>query len=91
MRLTDHVTLNFNNNLSAVFLDFEKAFDTTWYPGLYELLKLKFSFSTVKLISSFLSNRKSPVSVEGQLSTPREIQAGGYKVPSCPPYCIICT
>jgi hypothetical protein len=40
MRLMDHVTLNFNSNLCAVFLDFEKAFDTTWHPGsLYELLK----------------------------------------------------
>ena len=31
MRLTDHMTLNFNNNLSkaAVFLDIEKAFNTT--------------------------------------------------------------
>jgi hypothetical protein len=30
MRLTDHVTLNFNNKMStaAVFLDIEKAFDT---------------------------------------------------------------
>jgi hypothetical protein len=32
MRLTDHVTLNFNNNMctAAVFLDIEKSFDTTW-------------------------------------------------------------
>jgi hypothetical protein len=31
MMLTDHTTLNFNNNMStaAVFLDIEKAFDTT--------------------------------------------------------------
>jgi hypothetical protein len=31
MRPTDHVTLNFNNNMSttAVFLDIEKAFDKT--------------------------------------------------------------
>jgi hypothetical protein len=31
MRLTVHVTLNFNNNMStaAVFFDIEKAFDTT--------------------------------------------------------------
>jgi hypothetical protein len=36
MRLADHVTLNFNSNMStaAVFLDIEKAFDTTWHPGL---------------------------------------------------------
>jgi hypothetical protein len=40
MRLMDHVTLNFNNNMSmaAVFLDIEKAFDTTWHFGmLYKL------------------------------------------------------
>jgi hypothetical protein len=36
MRLADHVALHFNNNISAaaVFLDIEKAFDTTWQPGL---------------------------------------------------------
>jgi hypothetical protein len=36
MRLTDHVTLNFNNNMStaAVFFDIEKTFDTTWHLGL---------------------------------------------------------
>jgi hypothetical protein len=36
MRLTDHVTLNFNNEMSTavVFLDIEKAFDTTWHSGL---------------------------------------------------------
>jgi hypothetical protein len=37
MRLTDHVTLNVNNNnmsTAAVFSDIEKAFDTTWHNGL---------------------------------------------------------
>jgi hypothetical protein len=79
MRLTDHVGINFNNNMStaAVFLDIEKAFDTTWHPGLlYKLSKLEFSTGVIKLISSFLSNRKFRVSVEGEISTPREIQAG---------------
>jgi hypothetical protein len=35
MRLTDHETLNFNNKMStvAVFLDIEKAFNTTWHSG----------------------------------------------------------
>jgi hypothetical protein len=35
MRLTDHVTLNFNNmSMAAVFLDIKKAFHTTWNTGL---------------------------------------------------------
>jgi hypothetical protein len=36
MRPTDHVTLNFNNKMSTdtVFMDIEKAFDTTWHFGL---------------------------------------------------------
>jgi hypothetical protein len=45
MRLTDHVTLNFNNKIStaAVFLDIEKAFGTTRHSGLlYKLSKLDF-------------------------------------------------
>jgi hypothetical protein len=57
-----------------VFLDIEKAFHTTWHPGL--LYKLEFSINLVKLISSFLSQRKFRVSVEGEMSTPREMQAG---------------
>jgi hypothetical protein len=79
MRLTDQVTLNFNNNMStaAVFLDIRKAFDTTWHPGmLYKLSKLKFSISLVKLISFFLSQRKLRVTVEGEMFTLRDIQAG---------------
>jgi hypothetical protein len=79
MRLTDHITMNFNNNMStaAVFLDIEKAFDTTGQPGLlYKISKLKFPAILTKLINSSLANRTFRVSVEGELSTPREIQAG---------------
>jgi hypothetical protein len=79
MRLTDHVTLNFNNKMStvAVFLDIEKTFDTTWHTGfLYKLSKLEFSISLIKFISSFLSQRKLRVSVEGEMSTLRVMQAG---------------
>jgi hypothetical protein len=74
-RLADH----FNNNMStaAVFLDIKKAFDTSWQPGLqYKLSKLQFSTSLIKLISSRLSQRKFRVSVEGEMSTPRYMQAG---------------
>jgi hypothetical protein len=43
MRLTDHVTLNFNMSTAAIFLDIEKAFETTWHNGLlYKLSKMNF-------------------------------------------------
>jgi archaellum component FlaG (FlaF/FlaG flagellin family) len=61
---------------AAVFLDIEKAFDTIWQPGwLYKLSKLQFYTSLIKLIGSFLSQRKFRVSVEGEMSTPRYMQA----------------
>jgi retron-type reverse transcriptase len=77
--VTDVITLNFNKNMStaAVFLDIEKAFDTTWHTGLlYTLSKLKFSVYLIKLIISYLTNRNFRVSVESEMSTPREMQAG---------------
>jgi hypothetical protein len=79
MGLTDHVTLNLNNKLStaALFLDIEKACYTTWHTGLlYKLSKLEFSINLIKLLSSLLSQRKFRVSVEGEMSTPRVMQAG---------------
>jgi hypothetical protein len=40
-------------SIAAVFLDIEKAFDTTWQPGLlYKWSKLQFSTSLFKLIGS---------------------------------------
>jgi hypothetical protein len=58
-------------------LDIGKAFDTTWYYGLlYYLSKLEFSTNLIKLLGSFLSRRKFRVSVEAEVSTPREMQAG---------------
>jgi hypothetical protein len=58
MRLMDHTTLNFNMSTAAVFLDIEKAFDTTWHLGLLnKLSKLKFPTNLTKLINSYLTNR----------------------------------
>jgi hypothetical protein len=53
MRLTDHVTLYFNNNMpkAAVFLDIEEVFATTLHIRL--LYKLKFRSVLKKLISFF--------------------------------------
>jgi hypothetical protein len=62
MRLTDHVTLNFKNNNNNNICDC----------GIFGYRKI----NSIKLISSFLCNRKFRVTVEGELSTPREIHAG---------------
>jgi retron-type reverse transcriptase len=62
---------------AGVFLDIEKVFDTTWHCGLlYKLYNLEFSTSLIKLIGFFLSQRKLIVSVEGEMSTTRVMQAG---------------
>jgi hypothetical protein len=81
MKLANHVTLNFNTNMSmstaAVLLDIEKAFDTTWNSGpLYKLSESEFSTSLIKLIASFLTERKFKVLAEGEFSTPRKMAAG---------------
>jgi hypothetical protein len=63
--------------MDFVFLDIEKAFDTTWHSSLlYELSELEFSTSLVKLIASFLTDRKFEVLAEGEFCTPRKIAAG---------------
>jgi hypothetical protein len=66
---------------AAEFLDIEKAFCTKWYSGLlYKLSKLELSTRLIKSISSFLSQRICSVSVEGNMSTPREMWAGVSQV-----------
>jgi hypothetical protein len=42
---------------------------------LYKLSKLKISVSLSKLIGSFLSQRKFRVWFEGEMSTPKDMQA----------------
>jgi hypothetical protein len=77
MRLTDHVTFNFNNSMDmeAVLFYIEKAFDTTWYRGLlYKLSKLQLSPSVIKCVTSCLSNRQFRTPGEAGMATLREMQ-----------------
>jgi hypothetical protein len=75
-----HTYIDFKRLVTSSFLSFlgiEKAVNTTWHPGLlYKLSKLHFSTRIIKLISSFVLQRKFRVSVEGEMSTPRRMQAG---------------
>jgi hypothetical protein len=73
-------------SMVAVFLDVEEACNTAWHAGLlFKLVKLAFSTTVINLIISFLSQRSLSASVEGEMSTPREMRAGGassfYPVP----------
>jgi hypothetical protein len=64
-------------SMAAVFLDIEKAFDTTWHPGLlHKLPELEFLTSLIKFITSFRTNRKFKVLVHGKFSTPQETATG---------------
>jgi hypothetical protein len=86
MRLTDHVTSDFNNMpTAAVFLDIGKAFDTTWHLGLpYKLSELKFAISLVKLISSFFLREISAFGTKVKYLRQGIYKQGCHKVPSCP-------
>jgi hypothetical protein len=78
MRLTDHATLNYHNKISTaeVLLDIDKAFYTLWHPGLlYKLFTMEFSTNLIKLISSFLLQRKFRVSVDSEMSMRRNIKS----------------
>jgi hypothetical protein len=84
MRLTDHITLTFNNNMStaAVFLDIEKAFDTTWHSGLlYKVSKLQFPENVTKLINSYLKNRKLQSLSKANYPRQEKYKQGCHKVP----------
>jgi hypothetical protein len=79
MRLAHQVTLNFNNNMSTavIFFYFKKAFNTTWHTRLlHKLSELEFSTSLIKLITSFLTDRKFKALADGKFSTPCKIVVG---------------
>ena len=79
LRITKNVSLNFNKNLSTgmVLLDIEKAFDSVWHSAiLHKLLKFKYPIYLIKIIQSFLNDRKSFVQVFEAKSESFNIPAG---------------
>ena len=62
----------------AVALDISKAFDRVWHAGLLHKLKsYGISGQIFSLISSFLSNRRLPVVLDGKSSQEYPVNAGG--------------
>jgi endonuclease/exonuclease/phosphatase family metal-dependent hydrolase len=79
LRITESAAFCFNKHRSTgmVLLDVEKAFDTVWHNGLlHKLLELKFPLYLIKIISSYLKDRKSFVSFQGSSSEQYDVNAG---------------
>ena len=68
--------------LRSFFLDISKAFDKVWKKDLlFKLSQNGISGNLLDLISSFLSDRKQRVLLNGQTSEWRNVTAGFLKVP----------
>lgn len=79
VRVTNTIKNGFNNQLSTgiILFDCEKAFDTVWHEGLlHKLLLLNFPIYLIKIIQSFLTNRKFQVSFKQYKSNIHNIPAG---------------
>ncbi|XP_061725406.1 uncharacterized protein LOC133531290 [Cydia pomonella] len=75
----------------AVLLDMEKAFDRVWHDGL--IYKLSLSTAPrriVRVIASFLTDRRFHVQVESAVSQERRIQAGVPQGSCLSPACYAC-
>jgi hypothetical protein len=65
MRIVETVSLRFNEDKSTAMtlLDIEKAFDSVWHEALlHKILSYDFPMYLIKIVTSFLSNRRSYVS-----------------------------
>ena len=62
---------------SMVLLDIEKAFDTVWHKGLvFNLIKIGISPYLIKIINSYLRNRKFECKINNTCSRAKSIAAG---------------
>ena len=76
--MSDRTARSFNRSgaTRTVPLDISKAFDRVWHAGLlYKLRSCRFSGHIFGLISSFLSNRRLPVVLDGKFSQEYPVNA----------------
>ncbi|GBO43499.1 RNA-directed DNA polymerase from mobile element jockey [Araneus ventricosus] len=78
IRVVEYVREGFANKqkTGAVFLDIQKAFDMVWQDGLiHKLIHYKTPSYLIKLIDSYLLERKFAVRVNNELSSTKNINA----------------
>ena len=62
---------------AAVFINVEKAFDSVWHDGLkYKLMNSNLPRKIVRLMASFITNRKIAVNINGTISDQIPLNAG---------------
>lgn len=79
LRLTKAISVRFNEDKSTALatLDIEKAFDSVWHEALIHKLRIyKCPTYLIKIVSSFLRDRKAFVSVANAKSEDYNIPAG---------------
>ena len=79
LRLSETIATGYNSHQSAValFLDIQKAYDSTWHQGLqYKLRTLQFSMALQHLLASYLADRTFQVRENNTLSSVRPLRAG---------------
>ena len=76
--VSDRIARAFNRSgaTQAVALDISKAFDRFWHAGLHKLKSYGISGQIFSLISSFLSNRRLRVVLDGKSSQEYPVNAG---------------
>lgn len=79
VRIINDISMSFNQKRTTVMLlyDVEKAFDRVWSQALItKLLKFKYPLYLIKLLQSYLKNRKFVVRVGDSISNIQSIEAG---------------
>lgn len=78
-RVSEHIAhhLNLHESTGMFLLDIEKAFDTVWHEGLlYKLVSAKIPLYLIKIIESYLNNRKFRVHIQNTKSSWQTVPAG---------------
>lgn len=79
VRIVNDISKNFNLDKITVMvlLDIQKAFDKVWIDGLmYKMIKQNYPEILIRLIHSYITNRKFKVVINDTKSRTKEIEAG---------------